>query len=111
VFKELFAGDGRFQLQLERGRSSWFGFTIIPLSVPRSRLLGPMREAGIEFRQITGGNFLQHPAAECYDYVVHGDGCPNAALIHDRGFFVGNHATDLTEQLLRLRQVLDEAAR
>jgi CDP-6-deoxy-D-xylo-4-hexulose-3-dehydrase len=45
-----------------------------------------------------------------YDYDTVGD-IVNANTIHDRGFFVGNHPYDLTPQLLRLREVLDEAAR
>lgn len=110
-FKRLFAGDWRFKTQneLPGAASSWFGFTIIP-GAPRDQFLEPMRRAGIEFRQITGGNFLQHPAAAHYDYEVFRGSCPNAQRAHDHGFFVGNHPTDLTPQLTRLREVLEEAA-
>jgi CDP-6-deoxy-D-xylo-4-hexulose-3-dehydrase len=31
----------------------------------------------------------------------------NANIVHDRGFFVGNHPQDLRPQIERLQQVLD----
>jgi CDP-6-deoxy-D-xylo-4-hexulose-3-dehydrase len=35
----------------------------------------------------------------------------NANIAHDRGFFVGNHPFDLTEQIDRLYTVLDRATK
>ena len=59
---------------------------------------------------ITGGCFLRHEAIRHFDYdtpvpIV------NANIAHDRGFFVGNHPRDLTAEIQRLREVLDNAAR
>ncbi len=111
-FKRLFDGDWRFRTQFERpgAQSSWFGFTIIPTDAPRRQFLEPMRRAGIEFRQITGGNFLQHPAAAQYDHEVFNGRCQMAQYAHDHGFFVGNHPIDLAPQLMKLRDVLEGAA-
>ncbi len=111
-FVGLFRGDERFIIQRERGRSSWFCFTIIlnpALRLDRVRVMGAMREAGIGFRMITGGCFLRHDAIRYFDYDTVGE-IVNANLAHDHGFFVGNHPQDLRADLDLLRSVLDGAA-
>lgn len=113
LFVSLFEDDPRFIIQRELGKSSWFAFTIVlnpELSLDRARILRALKAAGIEYRIVTGGCFLRHDVIRYYDYDTVGD-IVNANTIHDRGFFVGNHPYDLTPQLLRLREVLDEAAR
>jgi CDP-6-deoxy-D-xylo-4-hexulose-3-dehydrase len=112
-FVSLFAGDDRFILQRENGRSSWFSFTLIlnpAHAIDRARVMSAMREAGIGFRMITGGSFLRHDAARFFDYEIVGD-IRNADTAHDHGFFVGNHPRDLKPELTSLREVLDAAAR
>lgn len=109
-FLKLFAGDQRFTLQRENGRSSWFSFTLIlNPGIDRARAMNAMRAAGIGFRMITGGCFLRHEAARYFDFDVVGD-VKNANTAHDHGFFVGNHPRDLTAEITHLREVLDEAA-
>lgn len=113
LFTELFAGDERFIIQKERGRSSSFCFPIIlnPARTPdRKRVLAALKEADIGFRIITGGNFLRHDVIRFYDYETVGE-MTNADIAHDYGFFVGNHPFDLTPQITRLRDVLDRACR
>ena len=108
-FVQLFAGDDRFVIQREQGESSWFSFTIVlhpDVPIDRAPVLAALREAGIEFRMITGGCFLRHDAIRFFDYDTVGD-IVNANLAHDRGFFVGNHPRDLTGEITRLRDVLD----
>lgn len=109
IFRALFSGDERFITQRENGRSSWFCFTIIlnpKLGVDRREVLAALREAEIEHRIITGGNFLRHDVIRHFDFEAVGE-MTNANLVHDRGFFVGNHPRDLRPQLERLREVLD----
>ena len=111
-FQKLFAGDNRFVLQRENGKSSCFSFTLIlkpNRGIDRDRVFAALRDADIGFRIITGGCFLRHDAIKYYDYDVVDGGVPNADLAHDRGFFVGNFPCDLEPQLQRLRQVLDRA--
>jgi CDP-4-dehydro-6-deoxyglucose reductase, E1 len=113
LFDELFAGDERFIIQKEKGRSSSFCFPIIlnPARNPdRKRVLGALKEADIGFRIITGGNFLRHDVIRFYDYDTAG-AMTNADTAHDYGFFVGNHPFDLTPQITKLRDVLDRACR
>ena len=112
LFHKLFAGDDRFILQRENGKSSCFSFTIIlnpTRQIDRSRVFMALRDADIGFRIITGGCFLRHDVIKYYDYDVVDGGVPNADLVHDRGLFVGNFPHDLSPQLTRLREVLDGA--
>ena len=111
-FLDLFGSDERFIVQREHGRSSWFSFTLIlnpHLQVERARVLAALRAAGIEFRMITGGCFLRHEAIKYFTHHTVGD-IVNANIAHDRGFFVGNQARDLSAEIRYLRTVLDTAA-
>lgn len=108
VFVGLFRGDKRFIIQRENGKSSWFCFTIIlnpELSIDRACVMQNMREAGIEFRIITGGCFLRHDVIRYFDYDTVGK-MVNANTAHDMGFFVGNHPQDIRPQIEHLRKVL-----
>lgn len=113
LFQELFAGDDRFIIQRENGKSSAFSFTIIlnPARSPdREKAFAALKKADIGFRIITGGCFLRHDVLKHYEYDTVGT-IENAYLAHDLGFFVGNHPHDLTAQITRLREVLDATCR
>jgi CDP-6-deoxy-D-xylo-4-hexulose-3-dehydrase len=114
LFQNLFAGDERFILQRENGKSSCFSFTMIlnpACHMGRDRVFAALRGADIGFRMITGGCFLRHDAIRYFDYDVVDGGVPNADLAHDRGFFVGNCPQNLESQLVHLRHVLDQACK
>ncbi len=111
LFQSLFVGDSRFIIQREYGKSSSFCFTVIlnPAKQPeRKQVLAALKAADIGYRIITGGNFLRHDVIRHYDYSCVG-AMTNADIAHDFGFFVGNHPFDLTLQIVRLREVLDQA--
>ena len=113
LFVRLFGNDERFIIQRENGRSSWFCFTLVlqpNLPIARATVVEALRQAGIGFRMVTGGCFLRHDAIRFFDYDTAGP-IVNADLVHDRGFFVGNHPVDLTPQITRLREVLDAVCR
>ncbi|HTP84515.1 MAG TPA: DegT/DnrJ/EryC1/StrS family aminotransferase [Alphaproteobacteria bacterium] len=110
-FQKLFAGDDRFIIQREHGKSSSFCFTIIlrpERNIDRKRVFAALKKADIGYRIITGGCFLRHDVIKYYDYEIVG-GIKNANIAHDYGFFVGNAPTDLTPQIDTLREVLDRA--
>jgi CDP-6-deoxy-D-xylo-4-hexulose-3-dehydrase len=112
LFQELFGKDERFIIQRENGKSSAFSFTLIlnpAHKADRERVFGALRDADIGYRIITGGNFLRHSVMKYYDYEIVGD-VMNADIAHDRGFFVGNHPQDLTQQLERLHSALHNIA-
>jgi CDP-6-deoxy-D-xylo-4-hexulose-3-dehydrase len=113
VFTGLFEKDERFIIQKENGISSWFSFTIVlnpKLPIDRSKVIDYLRKNEIEFRIITGGCFLRHDVIRYFDYETVGS-IINANIIHDHGFFVGNHPKDLTQQIKILWEVLDSATR
>ena len=113
LFQKLFAGDNRFIIQRENGKSSAFSFTIVlnpEAGLSRPRIMERLKQADIGYRIITGGCFTRHDVIKYYDYECV-NGLPNGNLAHDQGFFVGNHPFDLTPQIERLREVLDDAAR
>ena len=108
-FQELFGDDERFIIQRENGKSSSFCFTMIvspDAGFDRSDVFGPLKDAGIGFRMITGGCFTRHDAIRFFDYDCVGD-LANANMAHDQGFFVGNHPFDLGPQIDKLRDVLN----
>jgi CDP-4-dehydro-6-deoxyglucose reductase, E1 len=110
LFQSLFAGDERFIIQRENGKSSCFSFTLIlnpALGEDRDRVFAALREEEIGFRIITGGCFLAHDVIRYYDYDTVGE-IKNAFIAHDRGFFVGNHPFDLTTEIEHLHSVLNQ---
>jgi len=113
LFQSLFEGDDRFITQLEHGKSSCFSFTVIldpAHDEDRNRVFSALREAEIGFRIITGGCFLRHDAIRYYDYDTVGE-IRNAFIAHDRGFFVGNHPFDLSDEIERCHSVLNQVCR
>ena len=112
-FQELFGPDERFIIQKEHGRSSSFNLTVIlnPAmpNLDRGKALAALHEAEIGYRIITGGNILRHDVIQHYDYEVVGNGCPNADIAHDRGFFLGNHPYDIRNKIERAYGILDQA--
>jgi CDP-6-deoxy-D-xylo-4-hexulose-3-dehydrase len=111
LFNRLFAGDPRFIIQREHGKSSSFSFTIIlnpARNLDRDRVFRALKDADIGYRIITGGCFLRHDVIKHYDYEIVGK-MEHAYTAHDHGFFVGNHPFDLTPQITKLREVLDRA--
>jgi CDP-6-deoxy-D-xylo-4-hexulose-3-dehydrase len=109
LFQRLFSGDPRFILQREHGKSSSFSFTIIlnpELNIDRDRVFAALRDADIGFRMITGGCFPSHDVIRYFDHEIVGE-LRNARLAHNQGFFVGNFPLDLTQQITRLREVLE----
>jgi len=111
LFQSLFEKDDRFIIQKENGKSSSFSFTVIlnpELNLDRNRVFKALEEADIGYRIITGGCILRHDVTRYYDYEAVGN-LENAYTAHDNGFFVGNHPFDLTPQIQKLAEILDNA--
>jgi CDP-6-deoxy-D-xylo-4-hexulose-3-dehydrase len=108
LFRDLFAGDERFIIPRENGKSSTFSFPIVlnpDAGISKAEVFEALQKADIEFRLITGGNIMRHDVVKWMDIEAAGP-LANADTVHDFGFFVGNHPHDLTPQLKRLREVL-----
>jgi len=111
-FVDLFSNDERFIIQKEYGNSSWFSFTIIlnpKMNISRDKVISALKENGIEFRIITGGNFLRHDVIKHITHTVY-NGTPNADMVHDHGFFVGNFPYDIRDKIKLLHSILDKIA-
>jgi len=107
IFQELFSNDDRFIIQQENGQSSWFGFsmTINHPSLKRDDVLNILKKHGIEFRPVISGNILRHKVIKYLPHRISGTH-KNADIVHNHGFFIGNHHTDIQEQLLSMKQCL-----
>lgn len=108
-FISKFGNDKRFIVQKEVGESSWFAFTLIihPTSeIEREELFLKLKEAGIGYRIITGGNFLEHDVVRYFDYEV--TKSDNASYVHHNGFFVGNSPRDMRKEIDLLEKTLKE---
>jgi CDP-6-deoxy-D-xylo-4-hexulose-3-dehydrase len=107
-FTELLFNSNSYQIQQEIGISSWFGFSIIlkgSLQGKRELLLKVLAENKVDTRPIVAGNFTINPVMEHLKYSTLPN-LPNANLIHNDGFFVGNHHFDVSEELDKLYLLL-----
>lgn len=109
LFQDLFANNPRFRIQKENGQSSFFSFTIViePESgLDRAEVLSALKNANIQYRIITGGNFLRHDVIKYFDYDVVNGGTPHADYAHFNGFFVGNFPYPAEKEIRHLHKVL-----
>ena len=101
LFEKFFGADSRFIIQKQYGQSSSFCFPIVLTSTDpdlRGRVFEALKMHDIGYRIVTGGCFTRHDVIHHYKYDTVGK-LPNANRIHDFGFFIGNHPTDLTRQI------------
>jgi CDP-6-deoxy-D-xylo-4-hexulose-3-dehydrase len=113
VFTELFANLSYLRIQQPLGESSWFGFSMVlrgELASRRDAILRLLQQNGIESRPIIAGNFCNSPAIRFLDYSTAGV-LTHADEIDVNGLFVGNSASDLTNELKFLREILDSYVR
>jgi CDP-6-deoxy-D-xylo-4-hexulose-3-dehydrase len=107
MFLEVVSRYPQLRPQRELGESSWFGFSMIvdPAGgVDRRDVLATLVAHGVEVRPIVAGNFTRQPVLRHLDHRISG-ALPNADVVNDHGFFVGNQERDLTRELT----VLDDA--
>lgn len=100
-FRFLMDNSTKMHYQKEIEISSWFGFGIIIKDTRlRDLAIKILTEEKIETRPIVAGNFTRNPVIDYMDYSIHGN-LTNADLLHDNGFFIGNHSKDITDNILR----------
>jgi CDP-6-deoxy-D-xylo-4-hexulose-3-dehydrase len=107
-FMDLFKDDSRVIIQKENGSSSWFGFSFIlkdSACSARDALLEKMTANSIETRPIISGNFLRQDVIRYLDHRVHGEH-KNANIVHDYGFFIGNHQVDVRVALDNVKNII-----
>ncbi len=112
LWVSLFKNDERFIIQKENGTSSWFSFALIlnpAMEFDRKKILGALKKNNIQYRIITGGNFLRHDVIKYCNHDIVGE-IINANIAHDFGFFVGNHPKDIKKEIQHFHEVIDRVA-
>jgi len=107
-FQALFANHPYLSIQKEIGCSSWFGFSFVikeGAGIERKTIISKLMENGIECRPIMAGNFAKNEVLQYFDYEIP-ESLKNAEYVNENGFFVGNHQTELAEEIMFLANVL-----
>jgi len=108
VAKEVFNTD-KIKLQSETGQSSWFGFGLIlkgKLAGQRKEVISKLVSLGVECRPIVAGNFQKNPVIGLLDTIP--CDAPNADMIDNDGFFIGNDSQDLEEKIRLIARIINE---
>ena len=66
-----------------------------------------LKKNKIQYRLITGGSFIKHPSKKYFNYKVYKN-LKNSNYIHENGFFIGNTAKDLKNNLIYFKKVINE---
>ena len=110
LFVSKFKDNKNFKIQFEVGNSSWFGFSLIL----QNKLIGKRKELikflsinGIETRPIVAGNFTLNPVMKFLNFLPLPP-LPSADLIHNEGFFIGNHHFDISDELSQVCSLLHD---
>lgn len=84
--------------EVDHKASSWFGFGFLSTQIDRMKVINHLTNHDIESRPIVAGNFCKNPVIKWMPHSIQGY-LPNAKIIDEQGFFIGNNGEDLTEQI------------
>ena len=108
LYQKIFSNNKLFHIQKEEGLNSSFAFTFVfkkkYLNL-KKKIFEDLKKEKIQFRLITGGCFTRHPVKKYFNFKIFKN-LKNANYIHENGFFLGNAATDLIEQLIKFNKVI-----
>ena len=107
-FSSLLKNSRNYKIQSEHGESSWFGFSIIlqeNLLGARERLINYLTEKDISTRPIVAGNFTLNPVMKHLKFNTLPN-LTNSDIIHNEGFFIGNHHFDVSDKLSEIHSLL-----
>jgi CDP-6-deoxy-D-xylo-4-hexulose-3-dehydrase len=108
LFVSLFKDNKDFYIQKDIDNSSWFGFSFIikpESTLNRLDIVKALEENHIDCRPIVTGDFTKNEVLKYFDCEIFGE-MKNAQYLDKKGFFVGNHQVDLTEEIKHLHRVL-----
>lgn len=109
LFISLFKDSNDFYIQKDIDNSSWFGFSFIikpESNLNRLDIVKKLEENHIDCRPIVTGDFTKNEVLKYFDCEIFGE-MKNAQYLDKKGFFVGNHQVDLTEEIKHLHKVLN----
>jgi len=58
------------------------------------------------FRVITGENILNHPVKKYLNYSIF-QNLKNSNIVHNNGFFIGNHPIDIRKELYKIEKIFE----
>ncbi len=108
LFVSLFENHKDFYIQKNIDNSSWFGFSFIikpESTLDRAEIVKKLEANQIDCRPIVTGDFTKNEVLKHFDYEIFGE-MKNAQYLDKKGFFVGNHQVDLTQEIHHLFEVL-----
>jgi len=108
LFVSLFENHKDFYIQKDIDNSSWFGFSFIlkpESTLDRAEIVKKLEANQIDCRPIVTGDFTKNEVLKYFDYEIFGE-MKNAQYLDKKGFFVGNHQVDLTQEIHHLFEVL-----
>jgi CDP-4-dehydro-6-deoxyglucose reductase, E1 len=108
LFVSLFENHKDFYIQKDIDNSSWFGFSFIlkpESTLDRAEIVKKLEANQIDCRPIVTGDFTKNEVLKHFDYEIFGE-MTNAQYLDKKGFFVGNHQVDLTQEINHLFEVL-----
>jgi CDP-6-deoxy-D-xylo-4-hexulose-3-dehydrase len=108
LFVSLFENHKDFYIQKDIDNSSWFGFSFIlkpESTLDRAEIVKKLEANQIDCRPIVTGDFTKNEVLKYFDYEIFGE-MKNAKYLDLKGFFVGNHQVDLTQEIHHLFEVL-----
>ena len=104
LMRSVVADIDCLKMQSEFGRSSYFGFGfILDSSRQRDDVTAYLDSKGVQVRPIVSGSIARHPIASFMGSTTK---LTSADAIHARGFFVGNHHIDFSNQIQTLGGLL-----
>ena len=109
-FYNLFENSKYLKVFKSKDYDSSFSFPFL-LKDPDKKLLTKifniLRKKNIQFRSITGGNFVRHSYKDHFNLKIP-EKLVHANNVHDFGFAVGNSAKDLTKEIDHLYKTLNK---
>ena len=108
--RNAFIGHPDWQGQMDFPRAGrgvdpcWFGFPFLlaDSSVDHRRFTNALMERGVDTRPIVSGNMALQPALKHFDIDLSLGPFEGAQTIHDRGLFIGCHASPLGDHTIEL---------
>jgi len=110
LYQKIFKNNKIFTIQKENGKSSAFSFIFIfkkEYLNSKDKIFKKLKKYNIQYRLITGGCFIKHEVKKYFNYSVYKN-LNNANYIHEHGFFLGNAAIDLKDQLINFNKAIVE---
>ena len=103
ILKEF--DDYFYEIKYSEGMSSFCLPFLLKEKEHKISLEHSLKENGIEYRPIIGGNLLKHPFLEKYSKNYESS-YPVSNLIHENGLYIGNNQFVTTKQVKSLRAIL-----